>query len=292
MTWKTLWGTPAAILFWFLVQSIAWGEELSLLRLEIREKGARWEAGETSMTRLSPEERQRRLGPMPTVATEGGPRLSMEAVPPEMALLTEAPASLDWRDNGGNFVTPVRDQGPCGSCWAFAATAALESYILLSNQTPGVDLDLSEQVLLSCGEVGSCAGGSPAKAAAFLQSTGIPLEGCYPYTAADGSCASACPGWQASTYRVPQWKTLSFDIPTVELLKSGLTHYGPLSTTMVVYDDFFSYRSGIYSRVSGTAAGGHDILLIGYDDPGQYFIAKNSWGTDWGEAGFFRIAYS
>ena len=61
---------------------------------------------------------------------------------------------------------------------------------------------------------------------------------------------------------------------------------------MRVYRDFFSYRSGIYSYVKGPYKGDHAILLVGYNDAGQYFIVKNSWGTGWGEAGYFRIAYS
>jgi len=79
---------------------------------------------------------------------------------------------------------------------------------------------------------------------------------------------------------------------TINDIKTALATYGPLTTTFTVYSDFFSYRSGVYTYTSGTYQGGHAVLIVGYDDPGQYFIVKNSWGTGWGEAGFFRIAYS
>ncbi len=260
---------------------------LSDLKHALRLEGARWEAGETSMTRLSPEERQKRLGLVPPVHTGHEPLLSLEAAP-----LFTLPTGLDWRSNGGSYVTPVRNQEGCGSCWAFASTAALESVTLISNRTPGVDLDLSEQVLVSCGGVGSCGGGYIDSVANFFKNTGLPVESCYPYTGTDGACSNACPGWQSSTYRISSWHYVATSSPTLDALKAALYAYGPLVTTMSVYQDFFSYQEGVYQYVSGTLAGFHAVLLVGYDDIDQYFVVKNTWGTDWGESGYFRIAYS
>ena len=284
---KGFWASFAVLLLFFL-QSAAWGEELTRIRREIQNKGARWQAGETSMTRLSPEERQKRLGFIPPVLTGKEPRLSLEAAAP----LAGAPASLDWRNNGGNFVTPIRDQGACGSCWAFAVTAALESSVLINTHTPGVDLDLSEQVVVSCSGAGSCNGGSPMAASNFIRTNGLPLESCYPYTATDGACGNACPNWQGSTYRIAGWAYVTTGQATVDDLKTALNGYGPLPTIFAVYEDFLSYQSGVYHYVTGGRLGLHVVLIVGYDDPGQYFIVKNSWGTGWGESGFFRIAYS
>ncbi len=96
----------------------------------------------------------------------------------------------------------------------------------------------------------------------------------------------------AKTYKITAWQWVTMGSPTVDAIKSALITYGPLVTTMNVYADFYYYTEGVYSHTSGALEGGHAILIIGYDDTNQYFIVKNSWGTTWGEAGFFRIAYS
>ena len=276
-----------SILCFFCFQALAFGQEslgLSDLQHSLKMRGARWVAGENSMTRLSPAEQQKRLGLIPSFNTGREPNRAMEALD---APLLDLPASLDWRNNGGNFVTPVRDQGGCGSCWAFASTAGLESSALIANHTPGIDLNLSEQVLVSCGGEGSCGGGPLIDD--FFVSTGLPVESCYPYTATNGSCSSACANWRSNTYKISGYQYVSANESS---LKTALNNYGPLVTTMAVYSDFFSFYSGVYHYVTGGLAGYHGILLVGYNDAEQYFICKNSWGTWWGESGFFRIGYS
>ena len=102
-----------------------------------------------------------------------------------------APAALDWRSNkGDNYVTPIRYQGNCGDCWAFATTAALESQVLITTNAPGTNIDLSEQILVSCSGAGSCSGGYPSSASNYIQTVGLPVESCFPYTATDASCAT------------------------------------------------------------------------------------------------------
>jgi len=272
----------------FWMQSLAYGQGLDEIRAEIQKKGARWHAEDNPLSRLPFAEQKKRLGLLRPGLTGLEPSLNLDGEAP----LFEAPASLDWRNHGGNFVTPIRNQGSCGSCWAFATAAALEATTLIANQTPGVDLNLSEQVMVSCGNAGSCGGGSVSSASNYLKSTGLPLETCYPYTATNGACANACADWQSSAYRISSWSYVATTQATVEGIKNALYSNGPLVTTFAVYQDFFSYRSGVYSYVSGSLAGHHAVLIVGYDDPGQYFIVKNSWGTSWGEAGYFRIAYS
>ena len=93
----------------------------------------------------------------------------------------------------------------------------------------------------------------------------------------------------ATSYKILNYGSVS---ATVSAIKDALVNYGPLVTTFSVYADFFSYNGGIYSYTSGAYQGGHAVLIVGYDDVNQCFIVKNSWGTGWGEAGYFRIAYS
>jgi hypothetical protein len=285
----------------FLISSVSFADELSEIQKAIKEKGAKWVAGKTSMMMLPPEERRMRLG---LSLAKGLP--DYEAIPYQETF-TAVPASFDWRNvdgDGTSYVTPIRNQASCGSCWAFAATAGLESYTLMTQNKPNTELNLAEQILLSCYDSDGCEGGSPSGASDYIKSTGLPLESCFPYTAKDAwdnpsdpndtpvvTCDMAvCSNWQASTYKI-----LNSPGPvsaSVSAIKDALFNYGPLVTTFNVYDDFFAYSGGIYSYAKGGLAGGHAVLIIGYDDVNQCFIVKNSWGTWWGEAGYFRIAYS
>ncbi len=278
-----------SVLLSIFLFSFSSAEEIGEIRAAIEARGAAWTAGETSMTRLTPEERRMRLGLIrPTLTAEEEARIPVLDVPAGLVL----PSSVDWRDRGGNYITPVRDQGACGSCWAFAATATAESVTLIVRGTPGVDLDLAEQVLVSCSKTGNCFAGYTMDAADFIRRNGLPLESCYPYTATDGECSGACPNWMDTSYKIRRWSYVTVMSPKLDVLKAALVTHGPLATTLYVYDDLYYYTGGIYSRVSKHCSGFHAVLIVGYNDDGGYFTAKNSWGTDWGEAGFFRIAYS
>jgi C1A family cysteine protease len=133
------------ILVILLTGSFSFAAPLTEIRAAIHARGHKWIAGETSVSRLSAHEKKLRLGLVKAPGTGGEQVLSFQQP------LTGLPAGLDWRSNGGNYVTPVRDQGSCGSCWAFATTAALESYILIQNNTPGINDDRAEEILLSWG---------------------------------------------------------------------------------------------------------------------------------------------
>jgi hypothetical protein len=273
------------------VSPFSFASELDEIRAAIEKEGAKWIARETSISYLPPELRRLRVRLIKPEIT--GTERVISLGPPPLGL----PATFDWRNfSGQNYVTGVRDQGGCGSCWAFATTGALESYTLIQNNLPGQDLDLAEQILVSScslsSRAGDCNGGYIDRASNFIRDTGLPLETCYPYTATYGNCANACSNWQSNTDRIDSWAWVALTSPTVDAIKNALYTYGPLVTTMEVYDDFWSYSLGIYSRTSVIDEGGHAVLIIGFDDTEECFIAKNSWGTDWGEDGFFRIAYS
>ena len=270
--------------------SAIFAHDLDTIRAAIHEKGARWEAGETALSVLPEKERKLRLGHVKPKLTGKEPVLAEGATGSGGA--AAAFVSFDWSDPAKSYVTAVRNQGSCGSCWAFAAAAALESYALIKTNQVGQEVNLSEQVLVSCSGAGSCGGGSIGSASNYIRDKGLPQEGCFPYTATNNVCGSACYTYQSDTWRIQSWAYVATTSVSVEAIKNALVTYGPLVTTMDVYADFFSYRTGIYSYASGAYQGGHAILIVGYDDAAQCFKAKNSWGTGWGEAGYFRIAYS
>jgi len=168
-----------------------------------------WIAGETSVSRLSPKEFRNLLGlnSQPISA----PPLKMEP------LKAGLPSSIDWREHGGSYVTGVKNQGSCGSCWAFSMTGALESYTMRVDKKPGESMDLSEQVMLSCSGTGTCQGGQ--MDASFIKSSGLPPEKFYPYTAADGSCSSAGANWQQTAKKIADWNSVP---ATLDGLKQAL----------------------------------------------------------------------
>ncbi|MBI4651101.1 hypothetical protein HY745_07440, partial [Candidatus Desantisbacteria bacterium] len=265
-------------------------KEIDEINLEIKIKDAKWRAEETFISKLPPEERKKLVGAIKSPSNN-----NLNIVPLKAYQATALPASLDWRDNGGNFVTSVKYQGGCGSCWAFGAVAGLESAVLKINNTPNIDLDLSEQVLLSCNNSISnpCGGGQIWAALDFFEKKGLPPEEYYPYTAGNGNCSDAGQNWQSEAYILTSWLDVSSHMtPSVDKLKNALFTYGPLPVVMQVYSEFFMYAEGIYSHSSGSWVGGHVVLLVGYNDTEQYFIIKNSWSDAWGEFGFCRIAYS
>jgi C1A family cysteine protease len=278
-----------AFLVLVLVSSPLLALEATDINQAIRDNGANWTAGETSVSKLSPEE-IRRLIPLKTV--KSGRMPGQQARPYRYSAIIDLPTRFDWRNhNGHNYVTTVKDQGICGSCWAFAATAALESRVLITSNMPDTDLNLSEQSMVSCDKNNwGCGGGDLDTAAEFLKTTGIPLEACYPYasgeSAIDGECGG-CADWRQNTYRITSFDSVA---ASAEAIKSALVQYGPVIVGMTIYEDFLYYQSGIYRHVTGSVLGGHAIVIVGYDDADQSWILKNSWGPDWGESGFFRMA--
>lgn len=276
--------------------------QLEQIKKAIRNGEAKWEAGNNKIFRLSNKEKKKLIGKLKVPTEQEMIERSLPSI--EAGEKVTMLSSFDWRNKDGkNFVTPVKNQGDCASCWAFAAVGALESYRMINSDSgaevlPGTQAipDNSEQVLISCSAevgLGNCAGGSVWDASSFLQNPGLPEESCYPYIAANGDCAKACDGWREKAVKIGSWGYIVGEsYPPADDMKKALMSYGPIVTSMYIYDDFFSYSSGIYKHIYGANNwGGHTVLLVGYNDEEKYFIAKNSWGADWGENGFFRIAY-
>ncbi|MCK5186785.1 MAG: hypothetical protein KAR43_06575, partial [Deltaproteobacteria bacterium] len=256
---------------------------LEEIREMVKKKGYNYSVGETSVFNLPPEERRRLFGSIPTNIDES--RLTSVTKAPQFLALPLLPTSFDWRDLGG--VTPVKNQNPCQSCWAFAAVADLESKILISESTT---YDISEQNMLSCNSYGlDCnTGGNYLISTSFFMHVGSSLESCAPYQGRDGiPCDDTC----ETIKMVNGWKRIANDVDTI---KRALYDNGPIYTSMFASGPgFHAYTGGVY-EYNGSDTPNHAVLIVGWDDnlgTSGAWIVKNSWGTDWGMDGYFYIAY-
>ena len=202
------------------------------------------------------------------------------------------PTRFDWRDS--NAVTPAKNQGQCGSCWAFCALGALEAHVKIYGE---VEMDLSEQQILSCVTPGTgCDGDNMATAYNLFRTQGSADEACMPYHAndTDPCIQHLCDKWAKLDYYTPY-----VPVPnTVDDLKNAIYNYGPLAVGMAACDEFQSYGGNGECFDYECFPVNHGVLLVGWDDTLQCgddqgaWIGKNSWGSGWGVMdGFFYIKY-
>jgi C1A family cysteine protease len=202
------------------------------------------------------------------------------------------PTSFNWCDQGG--CTPVKNQGACGSCWAFGTVGPLESLILLND---GVTRDLAEQYLVSCNTQGwGCGGGwwahdyhldvvPPGEPEA-----GAVYEADFPYQAADVACNPP----HTHHEKITDWAYVgnSSGVPPVADIKQAIYDHGPVAAAICVGPAFDAYSGGVFSThetCSGTV--NHGIVLVGWDDSLGVWHLRNSWSAGWGESGYMRITY-
>lgn len=202
------------------------------------------------------------------------------------------PTAFNWCDKNG--CTPIKDQGNCGSCWAFATVAPLESLIKLND---GAAVDLSEQYLLSCNDEGwGCDGGFWAhdyhqwKTVSSQSEAGAVLERNVPYKGRDTSCG---PDHEKS-HKIASWEYVcgsSKCTPSIAQIKQAIYKHGPVTVAVCADTAMQNYRGGVFSGPGCTELN-HGVVLVGWnDDDGGYWIMRNSWGTIWGESGYMRIGY-
>lgn len=268
--------------------------ELAQLQAILKAENAGWQAGETPISALPEEEQKLRLGYTPGPGEESLAEREAASTARLSAALAEAvgyPAAYDLRNVGGkNFITTVKDQGGCGSCVAFGTAATVEGMYRVQINDPNAVIDLSEAQLFYCiakSQGRNCGNGwwvDPALDG--CKNTGVVDEDCFKYTAGDQNC-NQCSDWQNRARKITGWHKIT----SAADMKTWLSTKGPLATCFSVYNDFFSYKSGVYKHVTGGLAGGHCVCCVGYDDTQGCWICKNSWSSGWGDGGFFRIAY-
>jgi hypothetical protein len=272
------------------------GIDIEAIQRAIEEAGAQWSAGPTPLTEMTPEERDRLIPeresvfgppPLPEATFEGVYKGGSPPPPPPPTPSPDA-SRFSWHDyEGQDWMTEIKDQRTCGGCWAFASLAATEGCYNVAIGTPYLNIDLSEQVIISCTS-GGCSGGMPEPVVQYLRHTGVPDEQCYPYLALDGDCGDKCSDWVERSYRISGWGWVSIIFGGERGVKERLVQ-GPLIASMTVYTDFMAYSSGVYEHVSGSEEGGHSVTLVGWDDEHDSWICKNSWGSGWGDGGYFEI---
>lgn len=199
------------------------------------------------------------------------------------------PSAMDWRKKG-NYVTPVKNQGSCGSCWTFSTTGCLESAIAIQT---GKLLNLAEQQLVDCAQDFNnhgCSGGLPSQAFEYiLYNRGLMDEESYPYRAKNGTC------------HFQPHKAVAFVKDVVNIteydeqgLVEAVGRYNPVSFAFEVVGDFMFYKEGVYSSTQCQDTPdkvNHAVLAVGYGEENgmPYWIVKNSWGPSWGMDGYFYI---
>ena len=246
-------------------------------------------------------------------------------VPEDIKLINEEdlPTEVDWRDyNGTNYMSWSKNQHIpiyCGSCWSQGTTSALADRFNILNWLTNGDLEepqvaLSAQVIVNCEAGGSCNGGQPASVYRFAKTNGIPHSSCEQYIAhnvdkqkdvcSDFNVCRDCMGpppdvnhtgfdtcWAVKNYKhyyVSGYRSVS----GATEMKKELALHGPIGCGIDATDKFEQYQGGIYEEKSFFPMINHEISVVGYgvaEDGTEYWIGRNSWGTYWGEYGFFRI---
>ncbi len=216
--------------------------------------------------------------------------------PPQKADLTKhvpvaaLPTSVDWRTQGA--VTPVKDQGGCGGCWAFSAAETAESAVFLA---AGKLLTFSEQEILactpnpdSCGGTGGCSGATQELAFAYIGQAGITTEAQWPYTARSGTC-----DWTGKTPVANFTGYVALPFNNYSALINSVVSVGPIAISGAA-EPWQSYETGVFDTCTGSSGSDvdHAIVLEGYGTDsvsGDYWLVRNSWSAGWGEKGYIRL---
>ncbi|TIN97543.1 MAG: hypothetical protein E5Y06_04685 [Mesorhizobium sp.] len=264
----------------------------SALSSALATNNARWRAAETPISLMDPKKRLQMLGAIPSdeaIALLAAARNQ----PPSLAAAPGFAPAVDWRNKNGNHITPVKNQGGCGSCVSFGSVGLIEA---MSHIETGRWFDLSEADSHFCSSHGAnCGGWWPDQCLDQIKGRGVCDEAGFPYPSAfpNNDIWSGPPACHAAPNRPARISKLTavHKLVDANAIKNHLSSVGPVAGCFTVYNDFFNYSGGIYHHVTGDVAGGHCVLVIGYSEAEQCWIVKNSWDTTWGIGGFGKISY-
>ncbi|CAF0996384.1 unnamed protein product [Rotaria magnacalcarata] len=283
---------------------------------EINSAQTTWKAGPSKFMSWSKSSIERLMGVRPEYFEQ---HKDLQVL--EHAVPTDLPENFDARDQWPNCPTlkEVRDQGSCGSCWAFGAVEAMSDRVCIaSNGAQNVHIS-AEDLVSCCKTCGfGCNGGFPQGAWSYFKKTGLVTggnynsnEGCRPYSIAacdhhvnktlppcqgeekTPSCAKKCLDNYSVAYTDDKhYGDSVYSIRSDETqIKTELYKNGPVEAAFTVYADFLLYSSGVYQHTSGSSLGGHAIKILGWgvENSMPYWLVANSWNQDWGDNGFFKI---
>ncbi|MGA8576552.1 MAG: C1 family peptidase [Candidatus Cybelea sp.] len=195
-----------------------------------------------------------------------------------------APALVDWRNRfGWPWLTNIKDQDPCESCWCFAAVGAVEAatriaHAIWSLRSEG---DVHDGMSKHCAD-----GGWPDAAFDWIKNNGVADAGCWPYHT-DDAPYNPTPDRLGRTVKIDDYVALT----TIADQKDWLDTVGPITAGFEVYHDFDGYGSGVYTHTWGYDRGLHCVVIVGYDDSQGAWLIRNSWGTGWGMSGYGWFGY-
>jgi len=237
--------------------------------------------------------------------------------PHEVLSESDIPASLDWRNfSNVDYTSVLKNQHIggypvkyCGSCWAHGPTSSLSDRLRILRKAAFPDIDLSPQLLVNCDSGSSCEGGDPSSVYSYCADNGCVDTTCQVYQGHDlpcgelGVCYTCSPGktsktfWPGTCAKVEKFtKYMVGDYGSCSgerEMKAQLAMHGPISCGVQATDNFEKYTGGVYEEDVGPFPMiNHEIAVVGYgtaEDGTDYWIGRNSWGTPWGENGWFRI---
>jgi C1A family cysteine protease len=253
-------------------------ELIAKLNAEAARKGANTQYGLTKYADISPEEFR--------AIYYGYKAPSQQAPVSDISLKDPLPVSFDWRTKGA--VTPVKDQGQCGSCWAFSATEGVESAWFLANNPL---ITLSPQQVVSCDTTDAgCDGGDLPTAFAYIKSAGLELEKDYPYTSGTSGDSGTCKYDQAKVVAHMDGFKYATQKMNETQMQVALTEHGPLS--ICVDAETWQYYTGGIVKTDCSTSLDHCVQIVGFNSNTKnvpYWIIRNSWGADWGESGYIYV---